>query len=197
MIKVNLAKSQVMRADGTQVAFAADAAAGRLPGAPHPAVKILLVFIFPVLLYAYENYNISEKKKILIRVSAEAQKIEREVSEYGSLKVAVDNLVKEKKKLNSQLSVIEKISQKRAFKLEAIRKVQDSLLSDVWLNELVVDQNLIVFRGYARNPSSIQTIVQNLSENEVVESAMNRELLRVQLGTQQVNSFDIEVKVKQ
>ncbi len=196
MIKINLAKTQVYGGEGTQVAFAADLAAGRASGSPHPALKVLIILIFPIALYVYERFDLEAKRKVLIQISAQAQEIEKEVSEFGSLRTAVENLVKEKEKLTQQLSVIEQISQKRAFKLQAIRKVQDNLPDDLWINELVVDQDTVIFKGFSRSASSIQDMVGSLSKEEVVLSAKNRELTRVRKGMEEVNAFDVELRVR-
>jgi len=196
MIRVNLAKTHNYASPGTQTAIAMDQAALMASESPHPAVKVGAMFILSILLYGYESYNLSQKQIELAVVNEQVQKIELEASQFGAVANVVEDLSKEKEKLNEQLSVIQNISKKRAFKLEAIKQVQESMLEDLWLSELIVDQNLLIFKGYSRSPTSVQKIVDNLNKVEFVENAMNRELKRVNLSSGEFNSFDIEAKVK-
>lgn len=194
MIRVNLAKSHNYTATGTQTAIAMDQA--MLAAGPHPAVKVLVMLILPILLYGYESYNISRLSAIARTEEAKDQKIQRTVSEFGSVKAVVEGLVKEKQRLNEQLRVIKKISQKRAYKLRAVEEVQKSLTEDLWLNELVVDENLLEFKGISRTASSVQEIVKNIGKNDFIESAESREIKRIKIDKESFNTFDIVVRVK-
>ncbi len=196
MIRVNLAKTHNYTSTGTQTAIAMDQAAAMSLSGPHPAVKVALMVIMPILLYGYESYNLTQKNIVLSREKAKAQQVEAEVSQFGSVKSVVEDLVKEKEKLDEQLTVIKKISQKRAYKLQAIQVVQRSLLDDLWLDEMVVDQSTLNFKGFSRSPTSVQEIVQNLTSHDFILSAFNKKMERVKSGKENLNSFEIEAKVK-
>ncbi len=196
MIRVNLAKTHNYTSAGTQTAIAMDQAAAMSQAGPHPAVKVAVILIMPILLYGYESYTLTQKNMTLTREKAKAEQIEAEVSQFGSVKSVVEDLVKEKNKLNEQLSVIQKISQKRAFKLQAIQVVQRSMLDDLWLDEMIVDQSVLNFKGYSRTPTSVQEIVNNLSSSDFIVSAFNKKMERVKLGKDDLNTFEIEAKVK-
>src|SRR5690606_4150363 len=98
---------------------------------------------FTVGLYSYEYINIDGKKQELARLNVRAQQLEKEATQYGSVNAIVEDLNKEKKKLTEQLSVIQKISQKRAYKLKAIRSIQENLPEDLWLKEMIVDRAVV------------------------------------------------------
>lgn len=196
MIRVNLAKTHNYTSAGTQTAIAMDLASASAAGGPHPAVKVAVIIIMPILLYGYQSYTITQKNLVFQREKAKAEQIEAEVSQFGSVKSVVEDLVKEKEKLNEQLTVIKKISQKRAFKLKAIQIVQRSMLDDLWLDELVVDQSVLNFKGYSRSPTSVNEIVRNLSGSDFITSAYNKKMERVTLGKDDLNTFEIEAKVK-
>ncbi len=196
MIRVNLAKTHNYTSAGTQTAIAMDMAAASASGAPHPAVKVAVMLIMPILLYGYQSYNITQKTMVFQREKAKAEKAEAEVSQFGSVKAVVEDLVKEKEKLNEQLTVIKKISQKRAFKLQAIKIVQKSMLDDLWLDELIVNQSVLSFKGYSRSPTSVQEIVENLSRSDFITQAFNRKMERRKVGKDDLNTFEIEARVK-
>lgn len=196
MIRINLAKTHNYTSSGTQTAIAMDQAAALASGGPHPAVKIAIMIILPIILYIYESYNITQKSIELAKVQTQVQQIEAEVAQFGSVKTVVEDLVKERNKLNEQLSVIQKISQKRAFKLKAINQIQVSLLDDLWLEQLTVDQSVMDFQGLSRSPTSINEIVENLNKNDFIESAFNKEMNRKKIGKEVLQQFNIEARIK-
>lgn len=197
MIRVNLAKTHNYTSTGTQTAIAMDQAAAKAAGAPHPAVKVGLMVLMTILLYVYESYNLSQLRVRLAEKNEQVRQIQAEVQQFGPVSGVVEGLVKERQKLNSQLAVIQQISRKRSFKLRAIRQVQESVLEDLWLTEMIVKRDSLVFRGLSRSPTSVQQIVKNLLAADFVETAINRELKRVKSAEGEMNSFDIEAKVKQ
>ena len=194
MIKVNLAKTHNYTSAGTQTAIAMDQAA--MEAAPHPAVKVVLMLLATFCLYIYESYNLSQLRVRLAEKNEQVRQIQEEVKQFGSVSAVVDSLASERQKLNDQLTVIQNISKKRSYKLRGIKLFQENLLEDVWLSEMSITDKSLIFRGYSRTPTSVQQIVKNLMSNDFIESAINRDLKKVILGNEKLNSFDIEAKVK-
>jgi hypothetical protein len=197
MIRINLAKTQSYISAGTQSTSTMDLTKIGLAGNGDVVAKVVGLLLFTIALIVYEKYNLSIVKTQLNRISVQVQEVEQEISEYGSVESAIENLTKEKAKVNEQLAVIQKISQKRAFKLQAIIKVQSSLPDDLWLKELLVADNRLSFIGYSRTPSSVQAIVKGLTDMDIVQSAINKELSRVKLGDETLQKFEIEAEVVQ
>jgi Tfp pilus assembly protein PilN len=162
-----------------------------------PAVKVIIIVILPILLYAYQLYNIGLKEAELASEQARSAQIQEEIKNFGATKAVVEGLIEERKKLNEQLEVIETISKKRAYKLQAIATLQKNLIDDLWLTELEVGKGEIVFKGLSRTPTSIQEIVENLNKLDLIETALNREQQRVTVDNKKFNSFEIVAKVKQ
>jgi Tfp pilus assembly protein PilN len=197
MIRINLAKTQSYVSAGTQPTSTMDLTKIGLAGNGDVVAKVVGLLLFTIALIVYEKYNLSIVKTQLNRISVQVQEVEQEISEYGAVESAIENLTKEKEKVNEQLAVIQKISQKRAFKLQAIIKVQSSLPDDLWLKELLVADNRLSFIGYSRSPSSVQAIVKGLTDMDIVQSAINKELSRVKLGDETLQKFEIEAEVVQ
>ena len=186
MIRVNLIKaSSHALAEGSM----GQAGAGGSGEGLHPFLKVFFILLFPGLLYGYESFTLSEKKARLRVLANENQRIEAEVSQFGSVRSVVEDLEKEKKQLSDQLIVIQKISKKRASKLSIIHHLQKTLPYEIWLTEMNMNQNLFSFEGYSRSPSSIQKIVESLNEHTFVKLASNKYLKREKLGKERGQSF--------
>ncbi|MEM7646025.1 MAG: PilN domain-containing protein [Pseudomonadota bacterium] len=195
MIRINLAKTHNYASSGTETAISSDRAAA-IEGESTPQAKIAIMLVFTVLLYIYERYNLGTKQATASQISAQLEQVKGEIGNFGTVTSVVEDLVKEKEKLNAQLLIIQKISQKRAFKLKTILKVQENLPSDLWLTELIIDENEIEFKGLSRTPTSVQNIVAYLNDADYVDLAINQELKSIELDGETVNSFSILARVR-
>ena len=198
MIRVNLAKTHNYSSTGTQTAIAMDQASASLAsGQANLIAKVALMLASTLLLYLYQTYNISQLRVKLAVKNDQLAQIQAEVEKFGPVTQVVDNLLKERQRLDAQLEVLQKISKKRSSKLSTIRLVQESVVEDLWLKTMRVDQNILGFRGYSRTPTSVQQIVKNLQAADFIESAINKELKLEKKGKEELNSFDIEARVKE
>lgn len=195
MIKVNLAKSQSYASAGTQTSIAMDTQA--ITSGESPVAKVGLIVAFLILVMGYEKYNMGILKEQEMAVRNQLTQVETEIKKFGSVTAVIEDLIKEKKTLGEKIKVIEKISQKRAFKLNTIVKVQESLPEDLWLEELLIDEAVINFKGLARTPTSVQQVVRTLNDAEFVESAFNKVLERKKKDGNDFQYFEIEATVKQ
>lgn len=191
MIKVNL--SQV---NGLATGVTPQATSTSLNNTSEHAPKVLAIFALTFILFAYEKYDLSVRRGRLAAVQQQFQAIQAEVGQYGSIRTVVDGLAKEKEKLNKQLAIIQKISQKRAAKLNTILQLQKDLPLDLWLLTLTIDNFEANFKGHARTPTSVQELVQKLNGYEFLEQALNAEQKRVKVGSEEIQEFTIKAKVK-
>ncbi len=193
MIRINLAKTHAYAGPSTQTAVRLDTpvAQGQSQG-----LKIVSMILFLVLVIGYEKQQLSIKKANAAVSQNQLQAILAEIASFGSVTSIIEELEKEKKKVDEKLGVIESISKKRAFKLGIIMIMQENLPDDLWLEEMVVDKDLIHFKGLSRSPASIQQIVKKLEDNNFVKSAVNNELSRFKDGEDELQKFTIEARVK-
>jgi len=195
MIRINLAKSQSYAPMSAGTVTNMDFKSLGAGANANLLFKVGGLLLTTILLIAYENYTISIKNTALARVTTQAAALQEEIKGFGSVDQVLENLGKEKAKMNEQLTVIEKISQKRAFKLQAILTAQKGLPEDVWLEEFNFYDSTIILKGFSRTPTSVQEFVQALNNTDFILSAVNKELSRVKMGDQQVQKFEIEARV--
>lgn len=195
MIRINLARNQNTVSAGTQTAVEMDYRG--ISTGPHPLLKVSMMLIFVVGLYFYSDYVVTRKKTLLLQVNEQASQIQKEGEALGSITNVVRELSTQKSELNKQLEVIRQISQKRAYKLETIRFLQNQMPNDLWIKEILMSQDKINFKGYSRSPFSIQKFVEDLSSRDYIEDALNKELSRERVEGEELNTFDIEAQVRQ
>jgi Tfp pilus assembly protein PilN len=197
MIRINLAKSQSFTPNtAANTATAIDLTQIGLNVGGTQFTKILAIVSVTLLILIYDMYATSVARAQLEVTSAQVQALELEITSYGEVDTVLEGLAKEKAKVNEQLVVIQNISKKRAFKVKTLMRLQESLPEDLWLNELKINNDQVVFVGYSRSPTSVQKIVKNLNEADFIQNAFNRELSRVKVGDEAIQKFEIEARMK-
>ena len=193
MIKINLAKASASIPAETHSV----ATGGLANFSPNDnAIKVVCMLVFIFILYAYQKYNISNKTQRFLTINVQATELQEQVTKFGPVTAVVEDLAKERKKLNQQMEVIQKISEKRAYKLGSIIALQESIPTDTWIEEMALKEGVINFKGYSRDPTSVQKIVSHLSELDFLESAVNKELSIKKIGKSEVHSFNIEARTR-
>ena len=192
MIKVNLA-----RLSGSAPVHAEAAVTASAPSRPTPLpLKLLLIFALPIGLYIWQDIVVSEKIKSMKSSEDRLVEIKAQVEKLGAVTAVVQGLSREKARLQKQLSVIGRISGKRAFKLKTISEAQKLIPEDCWFEEVSIAKGKVKFKGYSRTPSSVQKLVDELERLEFLSSAYNEELKRSRLGQANVHAFNIVAEVK-
>ena len=198
MIKINLAKvsAHVGEAAETGGSSAPSIDFSGFSGLGKSALlKLGLVFIFTLGVYIWESRVNSDIQAQLKARQAKLKELETEVAKFGSAALAVEEIKKERKRLHDRLRVIAKISSKRAFKIQTLEAMQQIIPEDCWLKEIKITKTQVELNGYSRNPSSVQSLVEKLSELEFLSSVTNEGMVRTKLGETNVSEFSILAKV--
>lgn len=200
MIRINLARSTVATSPiaqgGGSSAGSSAAALGAGMGA-HPGVKLVAIFLLPLAIYIYEKRELGIKKNILNVENAKLEKIKAEVNKYGAVTAAVEDLKKERNKLQQRLEVIASISRKRASKILTLNEIQRIIPEDTWLDSIKIDEGKIVIDGLSRVPSSVQVFVEKLAQLKFLKSAVNKGVTRTKLGDTNLHKFTVEAEIKE
>ena len=195
MIRVNLAK---VSSHGDEIE---DSGGSSIPSLDlegvnqNSLVKLGLIFLFPLGLFFWEGHVNNGIKKNLIAKQAELRTLEAEVAKFGSAATAVEDIKRERKRLHDRLSIIAKISSKRAYKIRTLEAMQKIIPKDCWLKEIKITKTQIELNGYSRSPSSVQSLVEKLSEMEFLSSVSNEGMVRKKLGDTNVSEFSILAQV--
>ena len=198
MIRINLAKMDASAPTPGIAAVSDSIGSGlSLPGTSNPFAKIGVVLVFPLLLYVWEQNQLSTKRSTLAKKTQSLNAIKSEVEKFGSVTSIVEDLKKERELLHGRLKVIKKISGKRALKIGALRDLQRIIPRDVWLEAVSFNDGEITFEGLSRTPSSVQVMAEQLVGSQFIASALPSELKRSQVGETTLHKFKIKAKVKE
>ena len=197
MIRINLAKSNnFMNAE--EIGKSSDFFGGELSlkFEQDHILKVLVMLTFIFALVGYEKYTLFNLKKSLQSSQAQVNEIQQKIDGFGNVGSVIEELIKEKEKMNAKLKVIEKISRRKTLKINSLLKIQEHLPEDMWLKTLSFKKKKLLFNGYSRKTSSIQKMVQRLNELKFVNLAVSKGIKRV--GSKiETQKFSIELVLKE
>ena len=109
MIRINLAKSNnFMNAE--EIGKSSDFFGGELSlkFEQDHILKVLVMLTFIFALVGYEKYTLFNLKKSLQSSQAQVNEIQQKIDGFGNVGSVIEELIKEKEKMNAKLKVIEK-----------------------------------------------------------------------------------------
>ncbi len=198
MIRINLAKSSnFMNAGGEKQANIFNADMNLKLDWSH-LQKLSIILTFVAILVVYEKYNLFSLKKKLEASVSEVKKIQEELGSFGDVSSVIHELIKEKEKMSTRMEVVKTISRRRTSKTNTLLNIQKNAPEDLWLKEIVFEKDKILFSGYSRKVSSVQEIVKKMGEVDSVESAVNKDIKKVNNDSEnETHEFTVELKLKE
>ncbi|MCE3009870.1 MAG: PilN domain-containing protein, partial [Proteobacteria bacterium] len=163
MIRINLAKSKKAVAAGSSVGATdlGDIAELQKKG----ALNLLLAFLFPLALYAYDYVTIPELR-------AQVKKAEKSLADLERQNLEASNAVQEKRKFNedkakleTQIRFIEGLSLERMKEVRILDTLQKDLPSKVWLTRLEFRENRLNIFGLATSDADLTSMLEVLSQS--------------------------------
>ncbi len=168
MIKVNLLRSTGLGASpstmmGTSAGFEASAANDQKVAIG----KLLVLLIFPLLIYAYEYSNLSTLTEQKAAAEAEAQKIEDKKKSFGEAAPRVEKYKAQKAKIDRQMAVIRVLAKNRLQAVKALDAIQELTPSQIWYSSLVIDNGDVVAQGFATSYGDFQPYYNRISSSPI------------------------------
>ncbi len=165
MIKVNLLKNRgTVTESGTQFDFNAPLEfQAEKGGAPSPAetlVKVVVIFLFPLLLWGYESYNVGQLTTQYQGVQSRLQELQAEVDKNQPIIEKATKMQTEIKELEDRISIIKNLSKIRLREIKAIDFLQNVMPEKVWFQELEFKENTFRVIGFAVTSDSLNKFIE-------------------------------------
>ncbi len=163
MIKVNLLKSDNKAAarpkgeaiEGELVLVSRDDAYKRL----------LLVLVFPLLLFGYEKMTIPSKQAEAAELSTMLSQLQEHNSKFENSYKEIQKFREDKQKLETKIGIIDSLSKDRLKDVKALDAIQSSVPEKAWLNSLDMIGNKMQLVGLAMSDADISLFMDNLSKS--------------------------------
>lgn len=125
--------------------------------------KLVVILVFPLLLYAYEYSNLSSLQEQFATVDAEAKQLEAKKQTFGDAAPKVEKYTKLKRKIDYQMEEIRKLTKNRLREVKALDAIQEITPPQVWYDSLSFKDENVIVKGYALTDADLGTLYQRLS----------------------------------
>jgi Tfp pilus assembly protein PilN len=125
--------------------------------------KLVVMLIFPLLLYGYEYSNLSGLKSQFDAADTEAKAVEAKKAAFGDAGPKVEKYTKQKKKIDAQMVVIRALTKSRLREVKALDAIQEITPPQIWYDSLTFDGGEVTAKGYAVSDADLQTLYSRLS----------------------------------
>ena len=169
MIRINLLRNMGMSAAGTAMGTSALGT-----GVPdlisvdvrrQAAVKVVIILIFPMLLFIWEKLRINSLQAEKAQVQQRVDTVEAEKASFGSAAPRVEKANKLKEKIEKEIKIIRELAKNRLREVKALDQLQSVLPSGTWLSEVSMDGGKILLDGYALNEGALTELLTALNSN--------------------------------
>jgi Tfp pilus assembly protein PilN len=196
MIRINLLRSTGMTTSapvmsgfggggGTQVVVVDQEKIGGL--------KLVVILLFPILLYGYEYMNISSLEAQKTEVEAQAAAVEGKRAAYGDAGPKVEKYTKEKQRIDSQLGTIRELSKGRLREVKTLDSLQSLTPPQVWFDSIKIEGNLVHAAGYSITDEGLSALFSSLNSSPVFSKFEPKSQSQEQTPSgQRIVKFEVE-----
>ncbi len=129
------------------------------------ALKAVVIFLFPVMLFIWEKLHINTLQSDKAQVQQKVDAVEAEKASFGSAAPRVEKANKLKERIETEIKVIQKLAKNRLREVKALDQLQSVLPAGTWLNEVTMDGGKISLDGFALNEGSLTELLTALNSN--------------------------------
>jgi Tfp pilus assembly protein PilN len=133
-------------------------------------VGILLIYMPESFVLEYYTGAAQDITKEQERLDNEAKELEQKVEESKKIQQQVDALKEQEGKLAAKLGLIKNIFDERKNPFNLLIYIAKNIPDDVWLDELILDQDNLEVKGQSYNYKSIGLFIENLKSSVFLKS---------------------------
>jgi Tfp pilus assembly protein PilN len=164
-----------------------------------PAIIIVLIFVFFSNSIAEEwlagkNENITNKLRKINKING---KLKKRVRKEGNIQKKIEELETEKQKFKKRFDVVKEIIKRKKNPMNIMLYISKNIPEDVWLKELIVEDDTITISGETNSYPSISTLIASLERATFFDK--NIELLKAGTLTDKdgrKDTFSLKAKIR-
>ncbi|MEQ1664180.1 MAG: PilN domain-containing protein, partial [Bdellovibrionales bacterium] len=156
MIKINLLKRRsenTIANAGTEInyetSFDINSTEGKVASTKDAFLKILVIIIWAVALFAYESYNINDLKVQLQGIQAKRDTTAAEIDSKKAITSRARELQQQILDLEARIKAIRVLSQIRLREIKSIDYIQNTIPERVWLKSIDLKDGNLQIEGVA------------------------------------------------
>lgn len=198
MIKVNLLRDKLQIAvEQNQVGGSGVKISGSENSSGNsPAVKLLIIMLFPAALYFYEGYVIDDLNQKVNAARVINQQLDSKIQKIESQSTGAQkkqNLIKE---IDDKIKFIRELSKTRLLEVKALDTLQSILPESLWFERLDYAKGVFTIAGKSYTQKDYQNFLSSLESSNFFESTLTKKGLNVDVNKQILFEFELTTSMK-
>jgi type IV pilus assembly protein PilN len=165
MIRINLVVTDAAIRKATEGEGAVESSADLAEIQKQGAIKLLMLFLIPILLYAYEIQNIPDLRG---RLNSKQTLLQSLIAKNNQAQTAVEEINKfkeDKGRLQKMIETLEGLQKERLQEVKILDNLQKDIPEKVWLTKVNFDGNRVSIVGSATTDYDLTVFMENLSKS--------------------------------
>ena len=159
------------------------------------AIKVFIIILFPVALFAYEKINLSNLEAELKVQQALIDQINAEKAAFGSVAPRVEKYTKEKKEIEKQVEVVRELTKNRLREVKTLDVLQSLMPEQTWLKEINIAAGVVTIQGFTSADEGVSKLMKALEGSVLFSQIIPKTTARVDLAGVSANRFTFEFRV--
>ncbi|MDZ4677829.1 MAG: PilN domain-containing protein [Oligoflexia bacterium] len=170
MIRVNLLKDSRDRGTSTVLGGGtflggSDSVEGGESARPDLLIKIVMFIVPVIFLYGYQQYTAGIAEAQMEVLKQQSDQIDTQLKALDPVVKELERFEEEKRKLNSQLDIIKRLSKERLKNVKSLDALQGIIPAKAWLSQLKIVENKVELEGFATDDIVISDFMQSLDSS--------------------------------
>ncbi|MCB0421433.1 MAG: PilN domain-containing protein [Bdellovibrionales bacterium] len=136
------------------------------------AVKLILIILFPVGLFVFENMNISELTSTLKKTNSRVTALEADLSAKKVEANKVSHYQKEMSTAEQKLNIIRGYTKNRLTEIRSLDVLQNLVPEELWLTYVSYVKEEFIIKGETHNELNLNQFMQKLEKSGVFTNVL-------------------------
>ncbi len=163
MIKINLAASAAARGAGAGLSIGQGGLMLEDEMRKEAAKRILVILVFPILLYLYEHQNIPDLMGQLNNKTAKLNEILAYNDKAAASVTEIKRFKEEEAKIEARIAALNKIAKDRQREVRVMELMQSVLPEKAWVTRLDIRPERVLVEGLAMSDYEVSTLMESLT----------------------------------
>ncbi len=192
MIKINLLKNSGLASGSAAQAAASDAMAELRKLA---LTRLLTILVLPMLLYAYEQFELRSKQASLREAYDRIRRLDEERAQYGDVGELIEKYTKEKERIDGEVEIIRNLTRARLREVKTLDTIQSLMPGDAWARKITIEpSNVVKLEGFASSEEGAANLIRALESTPIFSQVLPKRV--AQEGSDDVlKRFEIEFRI--
>lgn len=162
-----------------------------------PAIKFLIIIIFPVVLYLYESHHIGNLNQNINRLRSQSQSLDAQISTIKAKSSGAQKKQALIKELDEKIKFIRELSKTRLVEVKALDTLQSIMPDKLWFDVIEYKDRTFTITGKSFTQGDYQDFSDNIEKSNFFENTLTEKGRLVDKNQRTFYDFQLKTSMRQ